>query len=133
MLHHSLLPGHERWRSFFSVLRYIVVDECHHYRGVFGSHVAQVLRRLRRVCAKYGASPVILLASATVADPGSTARRLTGLPVEVVDTDASSRGALTFALYEPPLLPGPGAPVPDDEGEGAVGENGAPVRRSATA
>src|SRR4051812_23844731 len=133
MLSYALLPQHARWASFLRGLRYIVVDECHHYRGVFGSHVAQVLRRLRRVCAKYGASPVILLASATVADPGSTARRLTGLPVEVVDTDASSRGALTFALYEPPLLPGPGAPAVEDESEGALGENGAPVRRSATA
>ncbi len=135
MLSYALLPQHARWASFLRGLRYVVVDECHHYRGVFGSHVAQVLRRLRRVCAKYGASPVILLASATVADPGSTARRLTGLPVEVVDTDASSRGALTFALYEPPLMPAPGssAAAASDEETPAVGENGAPVRRSATA
>src|SRR4051794_21764251 len=157
MLSYALLPQHSRWASFFRGLRYVVVDECHHYRGVFGSHVAQVLRRLRRVCARYGADPVIVLASATVADPGQTARRLTGRPVQVVDIDASTRGALTFALYEPPLLPlaggrsasdgppGSGSRAgPDDEGDGGngndqgndagwVGENGAPVRRSATA
>src|SRR4051794_1812787 len=127
MLSHALLPQHSRWAAFLRGLRYIVVDECHHYRGVFGSHVAQVLRRLRRVCAKYGADPVILLATATVADPGQTAGRLTGRAVDVVDTDASARGPLTFALYEPPLLPGSGA-----EAE-STGENGAPVRRSATA
>jgi len=67
MLHRSLLPGHERWRAFLSQLHYVVVDECHHYRGVFGAHVAQVLRRLRRICAAYGARPTFVLASATVA------------------------------------------------------------------
>jgi DEAD/DEAH box helicase domain-containing protein len=136
MLSYALLPQHARWASFLRGLRYVVIDECHHYRGVFGSHVAQVIRRLRRVCAKYGAEPTFVLASATVADPGSTARRLIGLPVQVVDTDASTRGALTFALYEPPLLPGSGRADPDAESDADgtfLGENGAPVRRSATA
>ncbi|MDQ1648712.1 MAG: box helicase protein [Frankiaceae bacterium] len=141
MLSYAMLPQHARWASWFRGLRYVVVDECHHYRGVFGSHVAQVLRRLRRICRKYGSDPVFLLASATVADPGSTARRLTGLPVDVVDVDASSRGALTFALYEPPLQTRGGAPSGDAGGTGdgapgedaPTGENGAPVRRSATA
>jgi DEAD/DEAH box helicase domain-containing protein len=118
LLSASLLPQHARWGTFLRGLRYVVIDECHHYRGVFGSHVAQVLRRLRRVCARYGAHPVFVLASATVADPASTATRLTGLPVEVVDDDASSRGPLTFALYEPPLSQ-------------LRGEHGAPVRKSA--
>ena len=68
MLHRSLLPGHARWASFFASLQYVVVDECHHYRGVFGAHVSHVLRRLRRVCAMYGASPTFVLASATVFD-----------------------------------------------------------------
>ena len=78
MLHRGILPAHARWASFLRALRYVVIDECHTYRGVFGSHVAQVLRRLRRVCARYGADPVFLLASATAADPPVAAGRLTG-------------------------------------------------------
>ena len=120
MLHRSLLPGHARWASYFRRLRYVVVDEAHGYRGVFGSHVAQVLRRLRRICARYGSAPVFVLASATTADPASTATRLTGLPVFAVSDDTSPRGATTFALWEPPLTSLPG-------------EHGAPVRRTATA
>ncbi len=73
MLHRGILPGHARWASFLRQLRYVVIDECHTYRGVFGSHVAQVLRRLRRICARYGAHPVFLLASATAADPARAA------------------------------------------------------------
>ncbi len=120
MLHHSLLPGHARWARFFASLRYVVVDECHHYRGVFGAHVAQVLRRLRRVCASYGAEPTFVLASATVAEPEVSAARLTGLDVAAVTDDGSTRGQVALALWEPPLT-------------GHAGENGAPVRRSATA
>ncbi len=118
MLHRSLLPGHARWSRFFASLRFVVVDECHHYRGVFGAHVAQVLRRLRRVAALYGAHPTFVLASATVADPEVSASRLTGLPVRAVTEDGSPRGRTALALWEPPFVPG-------------VGENGAPVRRSA--
>jgi DEAD/DEAH box helicase domain-containing protein len=120
MLHRSLLPGHERWSRFFAALRYVVVDECHHYRGVFGAHVAQVLRRLRRVAALYGAEPTFVLASATVAEPEVAARRLTGLPVVAVTDDASPRGRVAFALWEPPFV-------------SHLGEHGAPVRRSVTA
>ena len=120
MLHRSILPSHPRWAAFLKSLRYVVVDECHTYRGVFGSHVAQVLRRLRRICAHYGAHPVFLLASATSAEPGVSAARLTGLPVAEVTDDASPRGELIFALWEPPLTR-------------LVGEQGAPVRRTATA
>ena len=79
MLHHGILPGHAAWASFLRRLAYVVVDECHTYRGVFGSHVAHVLRRLRRTAARYGASPVFVLASATAGDPAATAARLTGL------------------------------------------------------
>ena len=88
MLHRSLLPSHHRWAAFLRSLRYVVIDECHHYRGVFGAHVAHVLRRLRRVCASYGAHPTFVLASATVAEPEEAARRLTGLDVLPVADDA---------------------------------------------
>jgi len=121
MLHRAILPRHADWASFLRGLKYVVVDECHTYRGVFGSHVALVLRRLRRVCARYGADPVFVLASATARDPEVAAGRLTGLPVVPVTDDASPRGTTEFALWEPPLLP--------DHG----GEHGAPVRRPATA
>jgi DEAD/DEAH box helicase domain-containing protein len=119
MLHRSLLPGHERWSSFWSTLRYVVVDEAHHYRGVFGAHVSHVLRRLRRVCARYGAEPTFVLASATMADPGVTAGRLTGLDVLPVTRDDSPRGRVALGLWEPPLT-------------SYTGENGAPVRRAAS-
>ncbi len=119
MLHRSILPGHERWAGFLGSLRYVVIDECHHYRGVFGAHVAHVLRRLRRVCAAYGASPTFVLASATTAEPALTASRLTGLDVRAVTDDASPRGELTLGLWEPPLT-------------SFTGENGAPVRRAAS-
>ncbi|WP_182872924.1 DEAD/DEAH box helicase [Microbispora sp. H10670] len=120
MLHRSILPRHASWSSFWRRLRLVVVDECHGYRGVFGSHVAQILRRLRRVSAKYGASPVFLLASATASDPAAAGMRLTGLEMAEVTTDASPRGSTTFALWEPPLTD-------------LRGESGAPVRRTATA
>jgi len=120
MLHRSMLPTHARWSRFFSLLDYVVVDECHHYRGVFGAHVAQILRRLRRVCALYGANPTFVLASATVAEPETSAERLTGLPFTAVTEDGSPRGQVSLALWEPPFT-------------SFGGENGAPVRRSATA
>jgi DEAD/DEAH box helicase domain-containing protein len=119
MLHHGVLPRHDAWSGFLRRLRYVVVDECHTYRGVFGSHVAHVLRRLRRVCARYGSRPVFVLASATAGDPATAASRLVGLPVTAVTEDGSPRGAMTFALWEPPLLPS------------AIGGDAAPVRRSA--
>ena len=121
MLHRSVLPRHGDFSRFLRGLRFVVIDECHTYRGVFGSHVAQVLRRLRRLCARYGASPVFLLASATVSEPAVSASLLVGLPVTAVTDDASPRGTTEFALWEPPLMPA------------YAGEHGAPVRRSATA
>ncbi len=119
MLHRSLLPAHDRWSRFLGSLRYVVVDECHHYRGVFGAHVSHVLRRLRRVCASYGADPTFVLASATVADPEVAAGRLTGLDVLAVTGDSSPRGRVALALWEPPFT-------------AHTGENGAPVRRAAS-
>ncbi|HEU0127775.1 MAG TPA: DEAD/DEAH box helicase, partial [Pseudonocardiaceae bacterium] len=121
MLHHGLLARHDRWVRLLRRLRFVVIDECHAYRGVFGSHVALLLRRLRRVAARYGARPVFVLASATVADPGASAARLTGLDTVAVTEDSSPRGERTVALWEPPLL------------HELTGENGAPVRRSAAA
>ncbi|WP_174375353.1 DEAD/DEAH box helicase [Nocardia higoensis] len=120
MLHIGMLRSHQRWARVFRRLRYIVVDECHSYRGVFGSHVALVLRRLRRVAACYGADPVFVLCSATTADPADAASRLVGAPCTAVTEDGSPRGARTVALWEPPLVNPTG------------GENGAPVRRPAT-
>ncbi len=125
MVHRAMLPRHSDFASFLRQLRFVGVDECHTYRGVFGSHVAQVLRRLRRVCARYGSEPVFVLASATASDPETSAGLLTGRPVVAVSNDASPRGQTEFAMWEPPLLP--------DYGAGGGGENGARVRRSATA
>jgi DEAD/DEAH box helicase domain-containing protein len=121
MLHRSVLPRHGRWASFLRKLQFVVIDECHTYRGVFGSHVALLLRRLLRVCARYGSRPTLVLASATVADPSAFASRLTGRDVAAVTDDASPRAGRTVALWEPPLLPE------------LTGENGSPVRRSAGA
>jgi DEAD/DEAH box helicase domain-containing protein len=120
MVHRSVLPQHQRWSSFLRRLRYVVIDECHAYRGLFGAHVAHILRRLRRICAHYGASPVFILASASVASPGQSASRLVGLPVRAVSTDSAPRGATTFALWEPPLTT-------------LLGEHDAPIRRAAGA
>jgi len=120
MLHRTMLPGHARWSLFWGSLRFVVVDECHHYRGVFGAHVAQILRRLRRIAAHYGAHPTFVLASATTAEPEVTGARLIGAPVMPVTEDGSPRGSTAVALWEPPLT-------------SLHGEQGAPVRRSAGA
>lgn len=103
MLHQGILPGHEQWSAFLGRLSYVVVDEAHTLRGVFGSHVAAILRRLRRLARRYGAEPVFVLASATLGNPAELASRLVGLPVEAVTADGSPRGPVTFALWEPPL------------------------------
>ena len=90
MLHVGILPNHPAWGDFFANLAVVVVDEAHVYRGVFGSHVANVLRRLRRICDAYGTAPRFLLASATIANPGELAERLTGLDdITVIDRDGS--------------------------------------------
>lgn len=120
MLHRSMLPQHHRWSMFWRSLRYVVVDEAHHYRGVFGAHISHVLRRLRRICAHYGADPTFVIASATMADPAGTAERLTGLEFTAITSDDSPKGALSVSLWEPGFT-------------GLTGENGAPIRRSTTA
>jgi DEAD/DEAH box helicase domain-containing protein len=119
MIHLSMLRNHARWAVFLRNLRYIVVDECHYYRGIFGSNVAMVLRRLLRLCARHSSAPTVIFASATTAAPADTASELIGQTVVEVTEDGSPQGARTVALFEPALR--------DD----IVGENGAPVRRSA--
>ncbi len=104
MLHLSLLPDHARWSDFFLRLSLVVVDEAHVCRGVFGSHVSMVLRRLRRLVDHYGGSPRWCLASATVGNPGDLAQRLTGLDVEAVVHDESPGGEKLFALWNPPVI-----------------------------
>jgi DEAD/DEAH box helicase domain-containing protein len=144
LVHHSLLPQHQRWAPFLRALRYVVIDECHVYRGVFGSHLSALLRRVRRVAARYGSDPTFVLASATVSEPGAHAARLIGMPVRAVERDGSPRAAMTFGLWEPAELPGsaPG-PARARGPAGAAGTVGAaalaadssgetPVRRSAT-
>jgi DEAD/DEAH box helicase domain-containing protein len=104
MLHASILPGHARWADFLLRLSLVVVDEAHVARGVFGSHVSMVLRRLRRQVARYGGRPRFAMASATVGNPAELAERLTGLPFEEVAEDASPRGEKLFCLWNPPFL-----------------------------
>jgi len=106
LVHHSLLPGHQRWAPFMRSLRYVVIDECHVYRGVFGSHLAVLMRRLRRVAAHYGSFPTFILASATVADPAAQASALIGMPTRAVVEDGSPRESMTFGLWEPALVLG---------------------------
>jgi DEAD/DEAH box helicase domain-containing protein len=104
MLHVGILPHHARWGDFFANLAVVVVDEAHVYRGVFGSHVANVLRRLRRVANAYGTEPRFLLASATIANPVELAERLTGLDVALVDRDGSPGARRQIAMWNPPVV-----------------------------
>ncbi|HEV3475057.1 MAG TPA: DEAD/DEAH box helicase [Actinomycetota bacterium] len=104
MLHAGILPGHAQWADFFLRLSLVVLDEAHTARGVFGSHVAMVLRRLRRLVAHYGGDPRFVLASATIGNPGELAERLTGLPFEEVTEDRSPRGEKLFCLWNPPMI-----------------------------
>jgi DEAD/DEAH box helicase domain-containing protein len=104
MLHLGVLPHHDRWGDVLSNLAYVVIDEAHVYRGVFGSHVGNVLRRLRRLARVYGAEPRFLLASATIANPGELAEALLGVEATVVDDDGAPRAERTIALWNPPLL-----------------------------
>ena len=127
MLHFGLLPGHEQWAHFFRALRYVVIDECHSYRGVFGSHVSMVVRRLRRIAAHYRADPTFILASATTANPELSASRLIGRDVEPVTEDGSPRAGLTIGLWEPGTrtrVDGRGDPARWDDGPGQATEGG---------
>ena len=106
MLHAGILPQHPRWAGFFTNLPVVVIDEMHVYRGVFGSHVANVLRRLRRICRFYGSDPQFFLASATIANPVRVAERLVEAPVTVIgpERDGAPQGEKEIVFYNPPLL-----------------------------
>ena len=104
MLHLGILPNHKTWSRLLRGLRYVVLDEAHVYRGVFGSHVANVVRRLRRICQIYGSSPQFILCSATIANPEELAHQLTGLSFKVVDRDGAPYGGKQFAFWNPPLV-----------------------------
>ena len=104
MLHTGILPHHTNWADFFGNLRFIVIDEMHTYRGVFGSHVANVLRRLKRVAHFYGSHPQFILTSATIGNPAELAERLIEAPVRLVSNDGSARGPRDFLIYNPPVI-----------------------------
>ena len=104
MLHVGILPNHKSWSRFLRRLKYVVVDEAHVYRGVFGSHVANILRRLRRTCFMYGSMPQFIFCSATIANPGEHAERLTGLPFKVIDNDGAPYGGKAFVFWNPPII-----------------------------
>ncbi|MFC4322714.1 DEAD/DEAH box helicase [Litchfieldia salsa] len=104
MLHSAILPHHTKWVSLFENLKYIVIDELHTYRGVFGSHVANVIRRLKRICSYYGSNPVFICTSATIANPKELAQELTGLEVTLIDNNGAPRGRKHFVFYNPPVV-----------------------------
>ncbi|HLO13430.1 MAG TPA: DEAD/DEAH box helicase [Anaerolineales bacterium] len=103
MLHTGILPHHTNWSDFFTNLRFVIIDEAHTYRGVFGSHVANVIRRLKRVANFYGAKPQFILASATIGNPKELAEHLIEEPVHLIDDDGSARGPRHFIIYNPPI------------------------------
>lgn len=104
MLHTGILPHHTNWIDFFANLRFVIIDEMHTYRGVFGSHVANVIRRLKRVAQFYGAKPQFILTSATIGNPAELAERLIEAPVHLIDQDGSARGERHFMIYNPPVV-----------------------------
>ena len=104
MLHLGILPYHVQWRDFISNLKYVVIDELHQYRGIFGSHVANVLRRLARICRFYGSQPQFICCSATIANPVDLAGRLLGRQVELVSHNGAPRGERTLVFYNPPMV-----------------------------
>ncbi|MBA3295635.1 MAG: DEAD/DEAH box helicase, partial [Acidobacteria bacterium] len=104
MVHTGILPHHPRWAKVFENLRYVVIDELHAYRGVFGSHLANILRRLQRICRHYGSNPTFICSSATIANPRELAERLTGLPFELVEQNGAPRGEKFFLFVNPPVV-----------------------------
>ncbi len=104
MLHSAILPHHTKWVSLFENLKYVVIDELHIYRGVFGSHVANVIRRLRRICRFYGSDPIFICTSATIANPLELAEKLTEKPVKLIDNNGAPSGKKHFVFYNPPIV-----------------------------
>ncbi|MBU0611536.1 MAG: DEAD/DEAH box helicase [Armatimonadetes bacterium] len=104
MLHVGILPYHHTWSDFFRNLRYVVLDEVHTYRGIFGSHTANIIRRLRRICAHYGANPRFICCSATIANPEELTGKLTGLPVRVIADDGAPRSRKLIVFWNPPVV-----------------------------
>ena len=104
MMHAGILPNHTKWIRFFSRLRFVVIDEMHTYRGVFGSHVANLIRRIRRVARFYGSDPTFILCSATIGNPKELAERLLGDEVTLIDRNGAPAGKKTVVLYNPPLV-----------------------------
>jgi DEAD/DEAH box helicase domain-containing protein len=104
MLHSGILPHHPRWAKLFENLKYVVIDELHAYRGVFGSHLCNVLRRLRRICRHYGSSPTFICSSATIANPKELAERLTEAPFALVEKSGAPRGEKFFVFVNPPVV-----------------------------
>ncbi|MGD8923067.1 MAG: DEAD/DEAH box helicase, partial [Candidatus Zixiibacteriota bacterium] len=104
MLHTGILPHHTKWIKLFENLKYVVIDEVHQYRGVFGSHLANVVKRLRRICQFYGSNPLFICSSATIANPDDLAKRIIGREVTLIDNNGAPSGEKHFALYNPPVI-----------------------------
>jgi len=104
MLHAGILPHHTKWIKLFENLKYVVIDEVHHYRGVFGSHLANVIRRLQRICKFYGSNPVFICCSATIANPDDLAHRITNREIKLIDNNGAPSGEKHFILYNPPVV-----------------------------
>lgn len=104
MLHSGILPHHTKWTKLFENLKFVVIDEIHHYRGVFGSHLANVLRRLRRICNFYGSDPIFICCSATIANPAELASRITGAEVKLIDNNGAPTAKKHIIFYNPPLV-----------------------------
>src|SRR5947199_112310 len=104
MLHSGILPHHTRWARFFENLRYVVIDELHYYRGIYGSHLANLLRRLRRICEFYGSAPKFICSSATIANPRELAEALTDAPFEMIDRNGAPSSEKDFVCHNPPVV-----------------------------
>jgi DEAD/DEAH box helicase domain-containing protein len=104
MLHAGILPHHTKWVQLFENLKYVVIDELHTYRGVFGSHLTNVLRRMKRICAFYGSHPQFICCSATIANPKDLAEKLLEEEVELISNNGAPRGEKYFVFYNPPVV-----------------------------